>query len=347
MLGLLHKGVATDGPTGTRDRLRALYRASSERCLRQTAQLLRLLDELGSVGVVAMPIKGPTWAERLYGDVTLRHWVDLDLVVPFAQVTATRALLRAAGYRDWYTFDARLLQRRKRTAGELHFWAADGQSIVDVHWQVGVGYSAETLRAEDLMARAVPQTLLGRSVPGPTAQDMLLMMCMHGTRHQWDSVEMLLAVAVQVRDLPAEAWPALLAAAREAGCARRVVVAVAHTCRVLGLPRPAEVEHAIARDAASRALLRSLGPESLLTKRRVGRQQRVAKLVWTVATEDSLRAAFEHAALRVLRPGPGDWQSVALPGSVNWLYWVIRPARLLLKWARRWSPGDVGEQDRP
>ena len=338
MVGLLNRALAAEGgivgPEGLKDHLAAMQRAAAGRCLRQTGQLVSILEKLRLAGVPAVPIKGPVWAEWLYGDVSMRDWTDLDIVVPFAAVPEVREMLLAAGLRDMATYDARLLRRESRTEGELHFATPDEALMVDVHWQVGVGYTAAALQAEDLIARAVPRSLLGREVGAPSPVDALLIGCLHGARHRWESVELLLSVAMQVQDLQPAGWHSLLAAARRTGCARRVVVGVAHVCRVLGAPLPAEVRGALARDAVSRALLGSLGPESLAAGERQGiGGEHLVYLTWTVSAEDSLRAGIEHAVLRAFRPGPEDWQSLTLPKDAEWLYWILRPPRLALKWA--------------
>ena len=58
-------------------------------------------------------------------------------------------------------------------------------------------------------------------------------------------------------------------------------------------------------------------------------------MLWSIVTEDSAGASAQHAALRFFRPGPEDWRTVALPAGADWLYWVLRPPRLALKWAKR------------
>jgi len=39
--------------------------------------------------------------------------------------------------------------------------------------------------------------------------------------------------------------------------------------------------------------------------------------------------------VRFFRPGPEDWDSLALPGWAEWLYYLLRPPRLALKWLKR------------
>ena len=141
-------------------------------------------------------------------------------------------------------------------------------------------------------------------------------------------MEGLLAVAVQVRDTPAGQWTRLLAAARDAGCARRVTVGVAHVCRVFGLPLPPELARALGQDRYSRALLRWLGPATIERGAGDGGRAELTDLAWTIVTEDSIPRALEHAAVRAFRPHVGEWEAIDLPAGAEWLYYPLRPLRL-------------------
>jgi hypothetical protein len=282
-----------------------------------------------------MPIKGPAWAERLYGDVTLRNWVDLDLIVSYEQVGAARTALLALGFIDSSGYHERLLRRETRAEGELPFASPDNESLIDLHWQLSVGYGARGLAGADLIARAGTLGVMGRDVLTPSPTDALLVHCVQGTRDRWNSVETLLALACQVRALPDDAWPGVMAAASSEGCSRRIAVGVAHACHLIGLPVPDAVGRRLAADRVTRVLQRSLGPGTLERSPGVEMAPRPSKMAWAVLSEDSSDAGLAHALARALRPGPEDWENVALPPSLDWLYYLLRPVRLVLKWWKR------------
>jgi hypothetical protein len=353
MVGHLHKLIATetDGADGkgafgeagesetayvaVREPLAALYRVSAERALRQTGQLLRLLEALEARGVAALPIKGPAWAERLYGDVTLRNWVDLDLILRYDDVAAARAALLEQGFLDSSPYAERLLRRRTRTEGEIALHSADNELLLDLHWQMGVGYGAEALTGERLLDQATQSTLLGRPVRALSSADMLLLTCLHGTRHRWDSIEALLSLALQMRDLRDDEWAALYGSAAEVHCVRRVTLSTLHARRLFGLDDWRPGDHAPMNDRLTRSLRASLRPRLLEREGEQSPHDKAAEAWWFAATEDRLLAGLGHAWLRLARPGPEDWEAVQMPRELAWLYWPLRPLRLLAKYAVR------------
>jgi hypothetical protein len=282
-----------------------------------------------------MPYKGPVWAERLYGDVTLRSWVDLDLLVTHKQVPLARSTLLAKGFIDGSPFNAKILRRDRRGLGEVALSAVAGKVHVELHWEITVGFSGRSLRAEGLFTRAGSLDLLGREIVSPSTVDCLLITCLNGTKDRWDSVEGLLALAVQVPAITPGEWEDAVATARKAGCVRRMTIGVAHACEVFGLQTPPEIVEALGRDAVARALLRSLKPDSLNRGSPEGSRRELSMKFWRFATEDSTAAGMWHGVVRFFRPGPEDWEWIALPSWAESLYRVLRPARLAVKWAKR------------
>jgi hypothetical protein len=313
-------------------RLADLQSRSAQRNLRQTGQLLRILSTLHEAGVEAMPFKGPAWAQRLYGNITLRGWADLDVLVPQGQVQKARGALLANGLVDSDPLNARLAANAQGGWGQVALSATERGVHLELHWQVAPGMRAPYLRPEEILGRAARLDLLGRSVPTPSKQDMLLMTCLNGARDRWNLVEMLLGLAVQVRDTPDGEWPGILHAARTARCARRVVVGVVHVCRALGLEVPKAVADALAHNSPARALLRSLRPDSLGRELGVNPRHDLSLLLWRFATEDSIIAGMGRAVSRLFSPGPEDWRSFALPSWALWFHYLLRPPRLAAKW---------------
>ncbi len=316
-------------------RLTELQSLSARRNLRQTGHLLRILEHLRAAGIVGMPFKGPAWAECLYGDIALRSWDDLDVLVCYDQVAASREVLLAHGFVDGSPFNPRLARLRRGGWGQMALRTPDQGVTLELHWEVTAGFSAGSLQADALFSRAERLQLLGREVPIPCPTDRLLITCLNGSRDRWDTVEGLLGLAVQVREAGGSSWSQVLGAAQESGCHRRVTIGIAHACRLLAQETPPEIEEALVRDSVARALIRWLEEASLDRGSPDGRRRRLTAISWRSATEDSFGRGLWHAAVRFFRPGPEDWEALALPPRAEWLHYLLRPFLLAVKWAKR------------
>lgn len=90
--------AAASIPTDATDRLSAWTRESAFRGLRLSASLVDLHARLTAAGVRVLPYKGPTLAVRAFGDVALREFSDLDLLVDRADLPAAVDCLTSLGY---------------------------------------------------------------------------------------------------------------------------------------------------------------------------------------------------------------------------------------------------------
>ncbi len=335
MLGHLHSVVSTEVVSADGvlvQRLAQLQRAIALRNLRQTASLLQILARLDTAGVRAMAIKGPVWAQSLYGDIARRSWTDLDLLVGADQVALAREALLSQGFADCGSFNQRMLPPRRGDTGQIAMVQLENALAIDLHWRVAVATGPQALTFEQVLGRAAKLELLGRQVLVPDKTDTLLMTAMEGARDRWSTVARLLDLAVQVKGVKPDGWPKVLESARAAGCERRTLTGTAHVCGVLGLATPSSVAAALSEDGAARALVASLQPSGLSAEVSYGPQGRWGLIRWHFATEDRRVDGLRHLAARFLAPSPEDWATVALPARLEWLFPLLRPGRLALKW---------------
>ncbi len=78
--------------------LRARFEQNARKNLRLTAELLKILDCLECHGVEAVPFKGPVLAELVYGNLALREFSDLDVLVPAHDFLRAKEAVSALGY---------------------------------------------------------------------------------------------------------------------------------------------------------------------------------------------------------------------------------------------------------
>ena len=89
-------------PREVQDRLRSYQMNLAVRNLGLTGELMRVLRLFAEHRVLALPFKGPTLAQFAYGDVALREFGDLDLLLQESDFPRARSLLVDQGYRPHY-----------------------------------------------------------------------------------------------------------------------------------------------------------------------------------------------------------------------------------------------------
>jgi hypothetical protein len=210
--------------------LRTTYASNRARGLVVTQGLLRLLTQLASEQIAAMPFKGPVLSAQLYGDIALRVYGDLDLLVRERDIARVSAIMREHGYRE----------TGMNLSWERSF-VRDGDLSVDVHWSIAEKIHQFPLTADELWARRTVVDLNGTPVPTLCAQDALLAICFNGLTEDWQRCDRIADVAELVRTSPSIDWVALLALCRRRGCERLVLVGLHLAQALFGIGLPVDV----------------------------------------------------------------------------------------------------------
>jgi hypothetical protein len=170
-------------PTTVLDRLRADFHANNLRNLSLTRELLKLLSMFEAQGISAIPYKGPALAAFTYGNLALRQFIDLDILVRKHDVSRAKDLLVSAGYRpeDQMTHaqEAALLQYKHE---RLFRHVADG-SMVELHWGIIDRQFSFPLDPEHLWGRLDWVPLGSSTVTTLSPEDLHLILCVHGSVH--------------------------------------------------------------------------------------------------------------------------------------------------------------------
>ena len=327
-------------PPAERAQIKALYVANARRNLRMTARLLTILKLLREKGIEAIPLKGPSLAEAAYGDVALRQFVDLDILVAEEQILKARDLLVSLGFTPRYTLTKRQESVHMRRDIEYTFRSQKSMFILDVHWRLAPSYYRVDMH--NLLERHALGSLAGFPIPSLAPDDLLLYLCFRGMRDMWDKLGLLCDVAALLRRNQDWDWGPLLEKATSSGLRRTFLLGLALAHDILRAELRPEIAEVLHRDRkllrprtemATRFLTGPIGVESP-GDWRVG--------LFPLRMMDSLSDKFRYCMDRLLLPTARDWEVLRLPDYLFPLYYLLRPLRLASKWVRRPAPCDTG-----
>src|SRR6516164_4174723 len=129
------KAVCWDAvPQSIRRELERFYKSNAQKNLLLAGELLRLLGRFKENEMPIVAFKGPILAEAVYGDLSLREFCDLDLLIREQDLTKAEDILLACGYA------AQFPDRDYRTAflsyhGQYAFRREQSDLWIDLHWQ--------------------------------------------------------------------------------------------------------------------------------------------------------------------------------------------------------------------
>lgn len=312
--------------------LEAAAAANAHRNAVLAVELVRLVDRLEAAGVRVLPYKGAVLASSVYGNLALREFFDLDLLVRRDEVGAAADVLRAAGYETVLGLTAAQEARLLESRHEQVFVRSDGRVVVELQWRVVPTYFSFDLEYDRLWERPEWVLLAGRRVPTLRAEDLLLVLCAHGTKHLWERLVWILDVAELLRARPDLDWEEVAAAARLLRVERMLGLGLRLARDLLGAECPAEARRFLADPILDELVRR--------TRQRVSGRPRAPRGLALTAryhlrARERLCDRLRYCARLAVATTPGDWATVRLPDAVFPAYYLVRLGRVALKYGIR------------
>lgn len=322
-------------PDEIRRRLKDQFLETGRRNLALAGELTRLLDLFEEEGLAVTPYKGAVLAASVYGNLALRPFSDLDLLISESEVRRARDLLLRAGYEPERSLSSEEEADYFETNCELNFNRRDGEAHVELHWAIVPPAFSFSLDAEELNRRARLGLLSSRAIPNLSPEDLLLALCAHGCKHRWSRLFWICDVAEVLRAHEMELdWDALWRRAARLGSRRIVCLGLRLAADLLDADLPDEVVARIETDPAVKNL--SLRVQQWLFAERDSLSSLAGKQLFLVNVRERFedRIPLIRAFLRWLFVPPARDQKEARTSAFSRiLRGLLRPFRLLRDYA--------------
>jgi hypothetical protein len=289
--------------------------------------ILRLLDEHG---IPVIPYKGPLLAATVYGDLALRVFGDLDLLLRPEDILRAKALLATRGYRPQHpmapVIEASLVDSR------MHYHLALVRELptmlVELHWKTDAEFPVES--PNDTWWSNLPTTWFqGWDVRCFSPKELLLVLCLHGSKHFWASLGWLVDVAELIRQQPELDWAWIIARAEAMQASRRLALGLHLLRDLLAVELPGPVQLWLTNQTEAGRLAQALAPD--LFDPAAQEPGAFKRLQLNFALYETRPQRLRHLMDVVFKPGLVEWTQWSLPGPLMFLYLPVRWCRLAWK----------------
>jgi hypothetical protein len=199
---------------------------------------------------------------------------------------------------------------------------------VDLHWRITQERYAFKLDLESLWERTIRVPFCGRDILAMSPEDLLLVLCIHGSKHGWERLGWVCDVAELMRAKPELSWDEVMRRSEALKISRAVLLGLDLAKSLLDAPLPGVIRAALRRD-------RRINWVSALIRRRLfAHSQRIRpfeKAMIFVLTRERLSDKFPHLTysfLRAVTPNEIDISGLSLPAFLRFLYYPLRAMRL-------------------
>ena len=333
VLPLLHRtllasnGAAGTMPAAARAALQRQLDARLARSRTLTSELVRLLRLAADANLAMLPFKGPTLAAGVYGDLSLRQFADLDLLVDSSETATSEAFLRSLGYRlqTDYGWAVDFVHPETGVRVDLH-----RGSLSRAQFPVALVFSR-------LWARREPVWIEGERVETLSRDDVLLVLCIQAARDAWSGKTKLGKISDIAHVLRAGDhidWARVTREARALHVRRMVEFGIHLAERIAQINVASRLRVSPHRVIAAlveqeeRALFGD--PETPAASRVLGR---LLHFQLRERWRDKLHP-YRKGALAMMIPTARDREALRLPPALSWLHYLLRPIHVIRRYGR-------------
>jgi Uncharacterised nucleotidyltransferase len=309
--------------------LRAQFEKQAAYNRRRAEELVAVLRTFRDAGISAIPYKGPVLAQQIYGDLSLRGFGDLDIMVPEKDAMRARALLLDRGYGSTWPSEEELA-RHIEESHEIAFSDDQKGLRLDLHWRFVNRYTLLPGDPERFLQRFEILFLGGSEVPTLPLEVYLLVLSLHAAKHRWGQLKLICDIA-EILGWPGLDWRYVLNEARDLGLKRVLAVSVLMAGNVLGVKAPERLTRGLKIDRAARSLadeawetLFDETDESWAEEAPFSFQYKIRERL-----RDRAKIYYCHEFRPRWTPDERDRELIEVPGRLSALYYLLRPMRMV------------------
>ena len=300
-----------------------------------TSQLLEIVRLFNSESVPFMPFKGPLLAMTAYGNLALRQFVDLDVLIQPQHLERSIKLLKTLDFApidnlSWLNRTNRYMSRNK----DIYLTNSDRSVNLELHWKLSGSHFAMPIEVHRLWEQVETVNFAGVNVKSLSFNDLFIYLSLHGTRHSWERFGWICDINELLRSKQDIDWEIVSREAKRLGCENILELTLRLVYEFFGTETNIPRWEKIKKD-------KSLDPIVVEIQQRLFSSERVPvkigdrylyhlKLKERSWDKWKLHLHYLSWYLRIiLVPNEIDKNLVHLPPSLAPLYYVTRPIRLL------------------
>lgn len=201
-------------PAETRKLLNEEFSRHTQNNMLLTGRLIEIANLFKSKDIPSLPFKGPMLAIQAYGDLSLRQFGDLDVLIPIERVDEAVKLLIAEGFEPINLQRLSNMERKK----DVGFVNKEKNVNLELHWKLSGKHFSLPLEMSRLWKQLEVVNLAGIDVNAFPFNTLLIYLCLHGARHCWERFGWICDINELIKSQDKIDWEQLLEEAKRLGC---------------------------------------------------------------------------------------------------------------------------------
>lgn len=331
-------------PNNIKNILKTEFRSNAIKNIYLSKELLEIVQLLKDNDINCISFKGASLAASIYGDISLRQFNDIDILIAKKDLLKARDLFFSIGSKVWFTESAITDKNKEYFMNSQiahnflrnHAYGFEFKNktvILDLHWEMFSSYFPLLLPMEYLEQSLEDTIIFNQKISTPSPENNLLLLCGHGSKDCWDNLVRICDIAELINYYPQLNWQLLIKEAKNRGALKLVLLGLSLANRLYEISLPDFIHEKIMDDLKIKQLVNKI--ENLLFSEsnivnNIPKQDLVLllfKIQFREKISDKIKSIFNFLFL----PTYSDWALFSHWELPMVFYYFIRPFRLLFK----------------
>ncbi len=337
----LNKTCSQVVPTDVINYLRQSYYSNTQRSLFKASKLVKILKVFEENEIPVIPFKGPVLAAAIYGDISYRAFGDLDLLVRRQDFLKTKEILITQGfqpYADSNEQEAAYLKSLTnqeqeaylRSHWELHLNNSKEQITLDVHQGILSKQFSFTHNTEEWIWEDTKHiSFVDRQILSFSAENLIIILCSQGGKDCWRWLNRICDLAEVIRAHPEVNWNNIWERITKLRMKRMLLLGLSLAHELLNVELPETIISKIEANPIVKSLSSQICRQFYFPTADSFQSSQLKSAFFHLKLIEHPQDKFWYCYEHLIVPTVGDKNFVHLPQSLSFLYYFIRPFRLI------------------
>ena len=295
-----------------------------------TSELLKIMHLLEENNIQALAFKGPALAQMAYGDITLRQYGDLDILIKNKDRRRVIDIITESGYIPEIILNSNTKKTFFTHVNVIAFYHPVSNIRIEIHWKMLSKNYAISWKEANLWQTQTNICINNYQIPILSIEQLLLYLCVHSAKHLYERLEWISDIDSSVRTNPDINWETVSSEASKLGVSRILHLSLALCETLFDLKLPQIIKEESQKDKVIQKLKNTIIKQNFGHTTPFKKSYHYFILMWRMRGKLSDKLSF--AFLGIFTPTIDDLLFMQLPNQLSILYILLRPYRLIKKY---------------
>lgn len=240
-------------PVETLKKFQNRYKSIAAFNFARSSQLIKIVNQLEKYDLPVIAYKGMTLAEFAYQDTSLRQFGDIDLFIRKKDFKEVKMRLLDIGCKEAWELSEDQEKAVLKYYYEYPFFYGGNKTLIEVHWEFVEPFFTFDYEIEEVWERTENVNLYGKDISTLSAEDYLIVLCSHGSKHFWKRLSWVCDVAKLIENKDID-WEIVIPRASKYGSLRMVGIGSYLANKICGTHLPDKITEYLSADSKIKPL---------------------------------------------------------------------------------------------